>query len=119
MSPRLMPKASLRTLAIGATQLVVQEALEMMSCVAGSYLSSFTPRTMVMSSPLAGAEMTTFLAPASMCFLASSALVKMPVDSMTTYAQVAPGKLGGVALGQDLDGLVADADLASFPGATW
>src|SRR5689334_9223373 len=38
---------------------------------------------MVMSSPLAGAEMITFLAPPLMCFAASSALVKRPVDSST------------------------------------
>src|SRR5699024_8170127 len=84
MKPCWMPKLSRRTLAIGATQLVVHEALETMWCSAGSYLSSLTPMTRVMSSPLAGAEMTTFLAPASMCFLAYSALVKRPVDSMTT-----------------------------------
>ena len=32
-----MPKLSSSTLAIGATQLVVQEAFEMMWCAAGSY----------------------------------------------------------------------------------
>ena len=37
--------------------------------VSGLYWSSFTPMTMVMSSFLAGAEMTTFLAPASRCAL--------------------------------------------------
>src|SRR5579875_3443158 len=37
-----------------------------------------------MSSPLAGAEMITFFAPASMCARASSALVNRPVDSTTT-----------------------------------
>ncbi len=36
-----------RTLTTGARQLVVQLALEMMLCLAGSYLSSLTPRTMV------------------------------------------------------------------------
>ena len=40
--------------------------------------------TIVMSSPVAGAEMMTFLAPpASTCLRASAALVKKPVDSMT------------------------------------
>ena len=62
-----MPKFSSSTFAIGATQLVVQEALEMMLWFAGSYLSSLTPITIVMSSSLAGAEMITFLAPPSMC----------------------------------------------------
>ncbi len=58
--PLTMPKFSSSTLAIGATQLVVQEALEMMWCCAGSYLSWLTPITMVMSSSLAGAEIRTF-----------------------------------------------------------
>ena len=42
----------------------MQLALLMMWWVAGSYLSSLTPRTIVMSSPFAGALMITFLAPA-------------------------------------------------------
>ena len=54
-----MPKDSCNTLAIGATQLVVQEALESTLCCEGSYLSSLTPSTTVRSSPVAGAEMTT------------------------------------------------------------
>src|SRR6266540_4229853 len=56
MKPRSMPKASSSTLAIGTTELVVQDALEMMSWLAGSYLESLTPITMVTSSPLAGAD---------------------------------------------------------------
>ena len=39
-----------------------------------------------MSSSVAGAEMITFFAPAVMCFWASDALVKIPVDSTTTSA---------------------------------
>ena len=54
--------------AIGATQFVVQEAFETMLCVAASYSASLTPRTRVMSGSVAGAEMTTFRAPASRCF---------------------------------------------------
>ncbi len=41
------------------------------------------PMQMVMSSPLAGAEMMTFLAPAARWALAFSASVNLPVDSMT------------------------------------
>ena len=52
------------TLAIGARQFVVHDALEMMVWFAASYLSSLTPRTIVKSSSLAGAEMMTFFAPA-------------------------------------------------------
>ncbi|CAB4726799.1 unannotated protein [freshwater metagenome] len=37
-----------------------------------------------MSSSVAGAEIITFLAPAVICFLASAAFVKIPVDSTTT-----------------------------------
>ena len=63
MSPDSMPNVSCSTLAIGPRQLVVHEALEMIVWLAGSYEPSFTPITMVTSSPLAGAEMMTFLAP--------------------------------------------------------
>ena len=62
----------------------------MMSWLAGSYLSWLTPMTMVTSSSLAGAEMITFLAPLLRCWAASSRLVKMPVDSMTTSARGRP-----------------------------
>ena len=58
---------------------MVQEALEMMLCLATSIFSWLTPMTTVMSSPLAGAEMMTFFAPASMWPLAFSASVKRPV----------------------------------------
>ena len=46
--------------------------------------------TMVMSSCFAGAEMTTFFAPASMCARAAVASVKSPVDSMTTSTPRSP-----------------------------
>ena len=74
---------------MGPRQLVVQDALEMMFWLP-SYLSSLTPMTMVMSSPFAGAEMTTFSAPASRWPLAFSASVKMPVDSTTTSTPRSP-----------------------------
>ncbi len=106
-----MPKFSSSTFAIGATQLVVQEALEMMWCLAASYLSLLTPITIVMSSSLAGAEMMTFLAPAARCFSASAALVKMPVDSMTMSTPSSPqGRFAGSRSAIDLDGLAADGD---------
>ena len=84
-----MPNSSLITFANGPRQLVVHDALEMMFWLP-SYLSSLTPMTMVMSSPVAGAEMTTFFAPASRCPFAFSALVKMPVDSTTTSTPRSP-----------------------------
>ena len=56
----------------------------MIVCFAASYFLWFTPITMVMSSPLAGAEITTFLAPAARCFSAAARSVKRPVLSSTS-----------------------------------
>src|SRR6266568_7951515 len=86
MEPFLILKFSWTTFATGARQLVVQDALEMMWCFAGSYFLSFTPSTTVMSSFFAGAEMMTFFTKPFKCFLASSALVNNPVDSTTICA---------------------------------
>src|SRR5689334_15924581 len=81
--PLTIPNVSTRTLATGPRQLVVQDALETIACLRGSYLSWLTPITIVRSSSLAGAEMMTFLAPAVRWALAFSASVKRPVDSIT------------------------------------
>src|ERR1700690_468319 len=79
-----MPNPSLSsTCTSGARQFVVQEALETMWFLAGSYLPSFTPMTTVRQSPLAGAEMMTFFAPAVMWPWAFSTSVNKPVDSIT------------------------------------
>src|SRR5579863_438844 len=69
---------------MGARQLVVQEAFETTWCCLGSYLSWLTPMTSVGQSPLAGALMITFLAPAARWPLAFSTSVNNPVDSITT-----------------------------------
>merc|ERR1712225_158853 len=61
MRASTISKLSCRTLASGARQLVVHEALEMTSSL-GSYLSRLTPQTYIGASA-DGAEMTTFLAP--------------------------------------------------------
>ena len=106
-----MPNASCSTLAIGARQFVVHDALEMMWCVAGSYLSSLTPMTTVMSSPLAGAEMMTFFAPpvdvrAGLVGVGEEAgRLDDDVD-----AEVLPRQRARVALGEHLDGLAVDDD---------
>src|SRR5260370_33863066 len=86
MAPRWILKLSCTTLAAGARQLVVQESLEMTLWLDGSYLPSLTPRTIVMSSFFAGAEMMTFFTGPRRCFLACSPSVNFPVDSMTTCA---------------------------------
>src|SRR5690606_38824360 len=90
MRPRSMPSVSLSTLTIGARQLVVHEAMEMMWCAAGSYRSWLTPSTRVTSSFFAGAEMITFLAPPSRCARALVASVNSPVDSITMSAPTSP-----------------------------
>src|SRR5882757_9633218 len=105
--PLTMPKFSSSTFAIGATQFVVQEALEMMWWLAASYLSLLTPITMVMSSSLAGAEMMTFLAPPVMCWPAVSPVVKMPVDSITMSTPRSPHGMS--------DGLRSDSTLMVWP----
>merc|ERR1740120_262168 len=74
----------------GAKQLVVQEALDTTSILALSYSVWLTPITRVLSAPLPGAEMITFLAPASMWPLAFSYSTKRPVDSMTYSTPIAP-----------------------------
>jgi hypothetical protein len=96
MKPCSIPKLSSRILAIGATQFVVQDAFEITSCRSGSYWSSLTPSTTVRSGSVAGAEMITFVAPASRCFAAPSRAVKKPVDSTTTST---PSSLHGSADG--------------------
>src|ERR1051325_5015717 len=84
MKPCTTPQLSSTTLTTGTRQFVVQEALERTWCLAGSYFFSFTPMQIVMSSPLAGAEITTFFAPAVRCLAACSRSVKRPVLSSTS-----------------------------------
>ena len=82
----------------------------MMWCVSGSYWSSLTPSATVMSGSVAGAEMTTFFAPASRCFCAPSRFVKKPVDSITmSTPRSRQGIAAGIALGQQLDVVAAGA----------
>ena len=83
----------------------------MMWWLAGSYLSSLTPSTIVMSSPLAGALMITFWAPAAMWAPAFSALgedaggLEDDVD-----AEVLPRQVRRILLGEDLDLAAIDDD---------
>ena len=111
MNPRSIVYASCSSFATGATQFVVHDAFEMMLCFSGSYSPSFTPSTTVRSGSVAGAEMTTFFAPASRCFCAPSRLVKIPVDSIATSTPRSPhGSCGRIPLGEERDLLAADAD---------
>ena len=78
---------------------------------------------MVMSSPFAGQVMMTFLAPAAMCLLASSPVLKMPRGlDHDVDAQLAPRQVLGIALGEHLDGLAVGheavfGDLDGLEGA--
>ena len=67
---------------------------------------------MVMSSPVAGAEMMHLLrARVAMCFCASAALVKRPVASSTMSTPSSfHGSLRRVLLGEDLDAVAVDGD---------
>merc|ERR1719218_571528 len=97
MRPCLMPNFSLSVLTIGARPLVVHDAHETTCIDSGSYSSVLTPTTMVgVSASLAGAEMITFFAPPSTCFMQPSVVVKAPVDSQT-YST--PASLQGISVG--------------------
>merc|ERR1719261_1760757 len=83
LRPCLMPNFSLIVFTSGARPLVVHDAHETTD-IEVSYSSWLTPTTSVgVSASLAGAEMMTFLAPPSMCFMQPSVVVKAPVDSQT------------------------------------
>merc|ERR1719331_3047453 len=97
MRPCLMPNLSLIVFTIGARPLVVHDAHETTAIDAGSYSSWLTPTTSVgVSASLAGAEMITFLAPPSTCFMQPSVVVKAPVDSQTYSTPVV---LQGISVG--------------------
>ena len=82
---------------MGTKQLVVQEALDTTTSVAGSKSPSFTPITKVRSAPEHGADTSTRGAPPSRWRAAASRLVKMPVDSTTTSAPRSPqGRSSGL-----------------------
>ncbi len=103
MKPSSMPKLSSRILAIGARQLVVQEALETMRCW-GPRMSSLTPiTTMASISSFAGTVRMTFLAPAARCPANFSRERKTPVDSITTST---PSWPQGIAAG-DFSSVIA------------
>ena len=73
---------------MGTKQLVVHEAFDTTTWMAGSNSWSFTPMTKVASASLEGAEMMTRRAPPSRWPAASAREVKRPVDSMTTSTPI-------------------------------
>merc|ERR1719326_417970 len=115
MRPCLMPNFSLMVFTSGARPLVVHDAQET-TAIEVSYSSSFTPTTSVgVSASLAGAEMMTFLAPPSMCFMQPSVLVKAPVDSQTYSTPVA---VQGISVGSRVAESVTVMPLIERPPST-
>merc|ERR1719326_1491263 len=115
MRPCLMPNFSLMVFTSGARPLVVHDAQET-TAIEVSYSSSFTPTTSVgVSASLAGAEMMTFLAPPSMCFMQPSVLVKAPVDSQT-YST--PVSFHGISVGSRVAERVTVMPLIERPPST-
>ena len=110
-----MPKCSSSTLTTGARQLVVQEPLETMWCLAGSRMVWLTPYTSVASTPLAGAVMSTQRAPASRCAFASDALVKRPVHSNTRST---PSSFHGSLVGSGIAVTLTFLPLTTKPSAS-
>merc|ERR1719155_275779 len=107
-----MPNFSLIVLTIGARPLVVHDAHETTD-MSGSYSSWLTPTTRVgVSASLAGAEMITFLAPPSMCFMQSGVVVKAPVDSQT-YST--PVSFHGISVGSRVAESVTGRPLMESP----
>merc|ERR1719253_1451408 len=113
IKPCLMPNLSWIVLTMGARPLVVHDAHETTAMVAGSYSSWLTPTTRVgVSASLAGAEMMTFLAPPSMCFMQPSVVVKAPVDSQT-YST--PVDFHGISVGSRVAEMVTSRPLILRP----
>ena len=79
----MIPNWSSNTFAIGAKQLVVHDA-QLITVSDPSRISWLVLKTIVLRSPVAGAEITTFLAPAVIWAAAFSLSVKNPVHSRTT-----------------------------------
>merc|ERR1719198_2380528 len=114
--PCLMPNLSWIVFTIGARPLVVHDAHDTTAIDSGSYSSWLTPTTRVgVSASLAGAEIITFLAPASTCFKQPSVDVKAPVDSQT-YST--PVSFQGISSGSRVADRVTLAPLISRPPST-
>src|SRR5215211_3294889 len=89
IKPILILYLSFNTFAIGARQLVVQEA-QLITVSEPSSISWFTLNTTVFNSPVAGADITTRFAPAFICASAFALSVKNPVHSNTTSTWCCP-----------------------------
>ena len=109
-----MPNCFCNTAAIGAKQLVVQEAAEITVSLPSKMLW-FTLNTTVFTSLPPGAEITTLRAPARTCASAFSLLVKKPVHSKTTSIPKSfQGNSSGLALANTLISLPLTIIALSF-----
>lgn len=96
INPLMMPNFSLITFATGARQFVVQDAFEISLSFSASKVFSFTPRTIVRSKSLPGAETRTLFAPALRCFSVPARSRNTPVDSITVSIPSFPhGRFSG------------------------
>ena len=89
IKPSAIPKFSCNTLASGAKQFVVHEALDIIFSSA-LYRWWLTPTTYVGVFPFDGALMITFYAPPFKCNPAFSSVKNAPVDSQTIEAPGSP-----------------------------
>src|SRR5690606_122299 len=89
IKPLTIPKFSSRNLATGAQQLVVHDAA-LITVSVPSRILWLTLYTIVFRSPVAGAEITTFLAPAVIWASALVLSAKNPVHSRTTSTSCFP-----------------------------
>ena len=116
IKPFLIPIFLCIILRTGAKQFVVQLAA---LTITSSFVKtlSLTPYTTVFISPLPGALISTFLAPAEICFIASSLAVNLPVHSRTKSIPSSPqGKFAGsVSLNTLI--LLTPATTISLPSA--
>ena len=111
---------------MGTKQLVVHEALDTTKSLAGSNSSSLTPTTKVASTPVAGAEMMTRVAPASRW-----AAADLPGGEQAgrlddhVDAELVPREGLGIPLGQHGDGTGVEHDgcepstVTSLPNRPW
>ena len=112
-----MPKASSRTLASTARQLVVHEAFDTTMWRAGSNSLVVDPRTKVTSAPLDGADTTTRGAPASRCPAARSRAVNLPGGlDHDVHAELVPGQRLHLGLGQQADAGLAHHHVVAVEG---
>src|SRR6266511_5046163 len=116
MMAMVMRNFSCSTLATGARQFVVHDALEITVFYAGSNIFSFTPMQIVRSASFDGAEMITCSTPLRRCREAFSFDVKRPEDSMMISAPTSPH---GMSAGSGFEKTRSSRPSMVTPFALW